>query len=61
MREYKLQPWERENRSKSTLHRSKRRRTKTMTMKTYDRVILSLFMVLATTPMLALAVAASTH
>jgi hypothetical protein len=30
-------------------------------MKTYDRVILSLFMVLATTPMLALAVAASTH
>ena len=30
-----------------------------MTMKTYDRVILSLFMVLATTPMLALA--ASTH
>ena len=43
------------------LHRSKPRRTTTMTMKTYDRLIISLFMVLATTPMLALAVSAATH
>ena len=32
-----------------------------MTMKTYDRVLLSVFMVLATTPMLALAISAATH
>jgi hypothetical protein len=32
-----------------------------MTMKTFDRIILSVFMVLATTPMLALAVSVATH
>ena len=32
-----------------------------MTVKTYDRVILTVFMVIATTPMLALAVSAVTH
>jgi hypothetical protein len=30
-------------------------------MKTFDRLLLSLFMVLATTPMLALAVSVTTH
>ena len=43
------------------LHRSKTQRTTTMTMKTYDRVILTVFMVIATTPMLALPVSAVTH
>jgi hypothetical protein len=32
-----------------------------MSMKTFDRIILSVFMVLATTPMLALAVSVATH
>ncbi len=61
MRDYKIQPWRRQNRLKLRCIAAKPTRTKTMTMKTFDRVILSVFMVLATTPMLALAVAASTH
>jgi hypothetical protein len=61
MREYKLRSWERENRSKLRCTAAKQTRTTTMTMKTYDRLILSVFMVLATTPMLALAISAATH
>jgi hypothetical protein len=61
MRDYKHRPWERENRSKLRCSAAKQLRTTTMTMKTFDRVILSVFMVLATTPMLALAISAATH
>ena len=61
MRNYKIQPWERETRSKLRCSAANETRTTTMTMKTYDRVLLSVFMVLATTPMLALAISAATH
>jgi hypothetical protein len=58
-----MQPSGRENRSDITLHCSKTEaRTKTMfssVMRAFDRASLTIFIALAMTPMLAIAVAAS--
>ncbi|HEY8004046.1 MAG TPA: hypothetical protein VIE16_07455 [Phenylobacterium sp.] len=55
----------REAASRNTLHRSKNERKEQdmvhSMMKAFDRAALAIFMVLAVTPMLAVAVAASIH
>jgi 20S proteasome alpha/beta subunit len=61
MQEYQFYPSERATAPQIRCSAAKSQGTTTMTMKTYDRVILTVFMVLATSPMLALAVSAATH